>query len=226
MRLASVLILLVGFVAPGSPLAVETACGDSSVSAVGWTRDDAEQICSAVRQTLDWARPLGLELSERVVARPLVGRGIPKGEYPIGRYDARAHEIRVLPFDAARRASLQARPACGVPMTRAVWRGYVAHETAHAVAERHFAKGVPRQSASEYIASVAQLTALPDAMRASILANYPDAAGWGSTDEIRMVYYSVEPCAFAVKSYRHFTALAPSEQREFIRRLVQEGTPD
>jgi hypothetical protein len=111
-------------------------------------------------------------------------------------------------------------------MTEAVWRGFVAHETAHAVAARHFAPGVPRQPASEYLASVALLTALPDAARATILASYPNAPGWGSTREITMVYYFMEPCAFAVKSYRHFTALAPEDQRALVRRLVREGLRD
>lgn len=226
MRLASVALLLAALVVPASSGAFDLACGDSPVSAEGWTPADAEQVCSAVQQTLEWLRTLGLPLAERVLARPLDVQGFPAGEPPIGRYDPEANEIQILPFAAAVRAAVEKRPACGVPMTEAVWRAFVAHETAHAVAARQFAPGVPRQTASEYLASVALLTALPDAVRTAVFANYPDAPGWGSPREITMVYYFMEPCAFAVKSYRHFTALAPSGQREFIRRLVREGLSD
>ncbi len=224
MRLGSVFFLAA--IAASASQASELSCGDSPVSTLGWTTAEAEQICSAVQQTLEWLRALGLPLSERVLARPLDVQNLPPGGSPIGRYDPKANEIRILPFAAALRASAETRPACGVPMTEAVWRGFVAHETAHAVAARHFATGVPRQTASEYLASVALLTALPDAARTEILANYPNSPGWRSPAEITMVYYFMEPCAFAVKSYRHFTALAPEDQRAFVRRLVQEGLSD
>jgi hypothetical protein len=36
----------------------------------------------------------------------------------LGQYDARTKEIQILPFDAAFKASVEERPAFGVPMTR------------------------------------------------------------------------------------------------------------
>ena len=110
MRLASVALLLAALVVPASSGAFDLACGDSPVSAEGWTPADAEQVCSAVQQTLEWLRTLGLPLAERVLARPLDVQGFPAGEPPIGRYDPQANEIQILPFAAAVRAAVEKRP--------------------------------------------------------------------------------------------------------------------
>jgi hypothetical protein len=97
MRLASVALFVAAMTASASPRASETPCGDSAVSAVGWTPAEAEQVCTAAQQALAWLGALGLPLSERVLARPLDVQGFPKGEPPIGRYDPQTNEIQICP---------------------------------------------------------------------------------------------------------------------------------
>jgi hypothetical protein len=111
-------------------------------------------------------------------------------------------------------------------MTRDLWRSYIAHEMAHAVAEAYFAAGVAHLTASEYIAGVVQVMMLGDAAREEVLENYRKVAGWESASEISAQYYLMAPGPFAIKSYKHFTALTPSEQRGFIVRLTREGLRD
>jgi hypothetical protein len=226
MRLDWILLGLLGLMAPASTLAMEGACANADVTAAGWTQADAEQICLAVQDALDWLRTTGLRYSERLVVRPLDEKSALANGHPLGRYDAKTNAIQVLPYDAALRASLDGPSAFGATMTRTLWRSYVAHETTHAVLERHFASRAPRLAATEYIAAVVQLTVLPGATRDQILANYPDAPGWASATEITAEFYFVDPSRFAVKCYRHFVALAPTDQRAFIGRLLREGLSD
>ena len=67
---------------------------------------------------------------------------------------------------------------------------------------------------------------LPDEVREEVLENYRKVAGWESASEISAQYYFMAPGAFAIKSYKHFTALTPSEQRRFITRLTRERLSD
>jgi hypothetical protein len=175
-------------------------CGDLPATAIGWTRDDAEQVCSAVQDSLSWLRTTELTLSERVTVRPLDDQGALTSTHRLGRYDSRTKEIQILPFDAAFKASVEERPAFGVPMTRDLWRSYIAHEMAHAVADAYFASGVSHLTAGEYIAGVVQLMVLPDGAREEVLENFRKVAGWDSASEISALYYLMAPGAFAIKS--------------------------
>jgi hypothetical protein len=141
----------------------------------------------------------------------------------VGQFDARTSEIRIVPLDAVLGASTAARPVFGVPMDRAFGRSCVAHEVAHAVAEPHFVSGTPHLAASEYIAAVVQLTALPDETRDRVLANVEDAQRWGSSAEISGIFYLIDPAKFAVKSFRRYVALPPEARREFVRQILREG---
>ena len=227
MRLTALLLLLVGaFDALASNAAGEVVCGDLPVTAIGWTREDAVQVCSAVHDSLIRLRTMELTLSERVTVLPLDDQGTLTITHRLGRYDARTKEIQILPFDAAFKASVEERPAFGVPMTRDLWRSYIAHEMTHAVAEAYFTVGVAHLTAGEYIAGVLQLMVLPDRSREEVLENYRNVAGWESASEISAQYYLMAPAAFAIKSYKHFTALTSSEQRRFITRLTREKLSD
>jgi hypothetical protein len=226
MRLTALLLLLVAFDAFASNAVGEMVCGDLPVTAVGWTREDALQVCSAVQESLGWLRAMELTLSERVTVCPLDDQGAIADTHRLGRYDARTKEIQILPFDTAFKASVEELPAFRVPMTRDLWRSYIAHEMAHAVADAYFASGVSHLTAGEYIAGVVQLMVLPDRAREEVLENYREVAGWESASEVSAQYYLMAPGAFAIKSYRHFTALTPSEQRRFITRLTRERLGD
>jgi Family of unknown function (DUF6639) len=226
MRLTALLLLLVAFDALASNAVGEMVCGDGPVTVIGWTREDAIEVCSAVQASLSWLLAMELTLSDSVTIRSLADQGALANTHRLGRYDARTKEIQILTFDAAFKASVAERPAFGVPMTRDLWRSYVAHEMAHAVADAYFASGVSHLTAGEYIAGVLQLAVLPDGAREEVLENYRKLAGWESAGEISAQYYLMAPGAFAIKSYKHFTALAPSEQRRFITRLTRERLSD
>ena len=226
MWLRWLLLGVLGLVAPVEADVTNEPCANQAVVAVGWTQADAVHICLAAERALRALHSIGLPLSGGLLVRPLDEQGIRSNGHPLGRYDARTNEIQILPFDAAVRASHERPPAFGVTMTRELWGSYIAHEMAHAAAESRFSPGTPRITAGEYIAAVVELMVLTDATRDSILASYRDLSGWGSATEINSTWYFINPSAFAVKSYRHFVALPPNDQHQFIERLLRTGLRD
>jgi hypothetical protein len=225
-RLSAPVVLVLALAAPASRAASDVPCRDSTVTAIAWGREDAEHVCSAVHDALTLLHAMDLKLSAALTVHPLDGTVAASDAHPLGRYDSRISDVQILPFSAALAASAERPPAFGAPMTRDLWRSYIAHETAHAVADRYFASEVPHLAAGEYIAGVVQLLVLADATRGAILENYRHIRGWSSASEITSVFYFLAPDAFAIKSYRHFAALPPDEQRRFIARLVREGLRD
>lgn len=223
MRPARWMALLICLAAPAWPAAAEVVCAGSPVTAIGWEDDHADQVCSAVRDALDALRAMGLAPLERWNVRPLDAAVALERGRPLGRFDARTREIRILPTEAGLDPAFAAPSAFGVPINHAFWRSCVAHEIAHAVAEAHFAPAVPRLAASEYIAAVVQLTVLPRETRDRVLLNFDDAPGWGASAEISGVFYLIDPAKFAVKSFRHFAALSPEAGREFVRQILRDG---
>jgi hypothetical protein len=210
----------------GGAMAVGTRCGDTAIVSSGWTAVETKHICASVQAALDWLRTMGVPITGELDLRPLDNRA---GAVPLdsfGCYDTQSKIIQLLPFEASLQASRDGSSACGVPMTRELWYSYAAHETAHAAIEPYFAPGCPKRTASEYIAAVVQLATLPPDSRRLVLASYADLPAWGSKNEISSLYYFLNPCAFAVKSYRHFVSLPDDEQRSFIQRLLQVGLPN
>lgn len=223
MRPARWIALLICFAAPAWPAAPEPVCADTPVTAIGWEDEHADQVCTAARDALDALGAMGLAPRERWNVRPLDAAVALERGHPVGQFDARTREVRIVPLEAVLDPAFAAPSAFGVPINRAFWRSCVAHEIAHAVAEAHFASAVPRLAASEYIAAVVQLTALPKETRDEILANFGDAPGWESGAEISGIFYLIDPPKFAVKSFRHFAALGPDAQREFVLRILRDG---
>lgn len=179
-----------------------------------------------MRAALAVSRGMGLPLKRGLVVLPSDGR-LPATEgHPLGQFDPKTSQIRVLPYAVALDNWRESHAGFGVAFSRAMWRGFVAHEAAHAVADQYFAAGIERQSASEYIAAVVQLSSLPQATREEILARHAGIAGWNSVVEITLTYYLLDPARFAVKSYRHYLALAPDERRLFVERMLQKGLSD
>jgi hypothetical protein len=224
--LASLLFGLLALALPAKSMAADIACPDANVVVSEWTHDDATEICAVIAGALDLLRAMGIALSDKLVVRPLGVQGAAFDGHSIARYDARTNEIHLLPHDVALRSFEAGPQAFGLPMTRVLWRSRIAHETAHAAAEPHFAPRIPKAAASEYIANVIQLMSLPDAMRDRVLDNYRNLAAWGSEHEVSMTYYFLDPSAFAVKSYRHYMAIPQADRPDFIQRLLRRGLQD
>jgi len=222
-RFGPLLIVVLCAAMPLTPAASEVVCVDSQIVVVAQTDVDHESICLAARKALTFLVSIGLEMRGRVTIK-LVDRFMgDASDHAIGQYDSRRHEISLLSYDAALKASRE-QPAFHLPMSRDLWHSYVSHELAHAAALQHFAPGVPTFTSSEYIAAVAQLATLSPTTREGIFQNYRDVEAFDNENEISHLYYLMNPCMFAVKAYLHY--LKPENGPRFINRLIQRGVPN
>jgi hypothetical protein len=208
---------------PLSVAASEVLCADSQIVVVAETNVDHEAICITVQKTLIFLDSIGLKLSGSVTIKLIERFQGNASVNAIGQYDSRSHEISLLNYDAALTASLE-KPAFHATMSRALWLSYVGHELAHAAALEHFATDVRTFTASEYIAAITQLAMLSQTTRERIFQNYSDTEAFNSEYEISGLYYSMDPCMFAVKAYLHY--LKPENGPGFINRLIHRGLSD
>lgn len=218
--------LLVGLVlAPTPSVAGEAFCAGTRIVVRDWNEAEGDLICSAARAALVFLSGAGLDLSGGLAIVPLSQAPGNGDAHVLGRFEPGSREIRPSPFDTAVAEARDHPRAFGVPMSRALWQSYIAHELAHAVAEPRFAAGVRRSTASEYLAAVVQLATLPEPVRREILAVYRDVAGFAHVREISGTYYALDPARFAVKAYRHYLRLG-AEWPDFLNWLLHEGLAD
>jgi hypothetical protein len=216
--------LVCAFAAVGAATGAEPPrCPGIDIAVPRWSAAERDRLCSAAREALAFLRDAGLAPEGRLTIEPLDEP--PKTSYgsEIGHFDVARNEIRVLPLRVAMGAP-RLDGAFGVPMTPALWAGYVGHEVAHAVAERHFAPDVARFTASEYIAAVVQMETMEPPLRAAILARFADLEAYRSVEAISSLYYQMAPGQFAVKVYLHYLDLGDGGP-EFLHWLLRNGLP-
>lgn len=99
----------------------------------------------------------------------------------------------------------------------ALYKSYVAHEVAHAIAAENFTFEHPSAVAHEYIAGVVQMSVLDSEKRAEILGKF-SGDGYDSPVEINLLHYQIDPARFAVEAYRHYKKIKDGPQ--FVRDLL------
>ena len=220
--LAACLLLSFCHLAPAG----ELHCADTPVTVVASAEIERKRVCTAAASATAFLATLGLPARTDTGITIELLEELPgnNGGHAIGHCHPRRQRIEILSYEAAAQASTKYPPAFGVPMSTALWASYVAHEMAHAVAQAHFATGVPTFTASEYLAAVTQLTTMSPTVRARILANYSDTIAFEQDSEITELFYCTDPSRFAVKAYLHY--LRPGNGAAFVRRLLQRGLPN
>jgi len=182
------LVLMCGNAVVGNAAAVEPArCPVSAIAVPQWTATERDRVCAAAEAAVAFLRDTRFRYEGGLTIRPLQDPPAQHRGSEIGHFDIERREIQVLPLAAAVSAQ-RLSSAFAVPMTPALWASYVSHEVAHAVVERHFAPGVKRFTASEYIAAVVQLETMEPALRETILEHSSDLEAYPSTDAISSLY--------------------------------------
>lgn len=139
----------------------------------------------------------------------------------IGFYDVKANVIHLLDYEAARRLTHYSQLYANEDMSTALWGSFMVHELAHVAVANTTVNKKPLCLANEYIASVAQIEALPDKVRGSILRNYRELRGFEKTDEMTLTYCMIDPGKFIVNSYLHYRK--PENGLLFIKQILREG---
>ncbi len=203
------------------------SCGDLNIRLTGGNFSEKAAVCTAAQETQAFFRPAGLAFPEHLQVA-LVPQLWPNADFPsLGSYHPQRNMIRLRDYRSALASSHSAPPAFGIPMSPPLWRSYLVHEIAHAFVERHARAARVAEDAlapTEYIAAVAQLSALSDEVRGAILVNYSEVTAFEDEASITDLYYFMKPCEFAVRAYRHY--LKPENGLTFMRKLFEEGLPN
>lgn len=216
------LVPLFGAAVVGDAMALAPPrCAGSGIAVPQWSTAERDRVCAAAEAAIGLLRDAGLTYRDGLTIRPLVNAPAQYRGSEVGHFDIERNEIHILRLVDLEQ-STRLRSAFEVPMSAALWSSYISHEVAHAVAEQHFAPGVRRFTASEYIAAVVQLVTMAPELRESILARFADLEPYRSADSISSLYYLMAPGQFAVKVYRHYLGLGDAGPA-FMQRLLRHG---
>jgi len=190
---------------------------DAIVDAADGT--DFEMVCRVARKTADFMDAHGFEVDQQL--NITICERIPTHSRPpeFGHFDTRGDSIVVLSYPACMKAT-EGRLIFGQKMNLALHYSFIAHEIAHAIANRNFRSGRPSVAAHEYIAYSVQLATMPKHLRQGILDRVLVGA-FCREEEISELYLNLNPEYFAVKSYLHF--VKPENGARFYRRLLSAG---
>lgn len=200
-----------------SPAVAQVTCSVVEISVVDAQPDDAEMVCEIAADVSRFMQRYGAHAPPRPTTVHVVER-LSRAPFAstIGTFDAAHNRIEILTYTAARRV-MPTRPAFGIPMNRDLYRSFVAHEIAHAVAHPNVVRG-QAVAVHEYVAYTAQLATMSPALRDAVLCNVPTQA-FTHPREIDEVMLALDPNRFAVKSYLHFVRV-DEEARSFDQLLT------
>jgi len=197
-------------------LAESEPCPEANATVVFEDQSQALMACAAAKGAIgfwaDWdlagSTPLTIEVVEGLT--PVHGRHL------FGMYDAPTSTIKILSLTACQE-SVGANPIFGMAFDEELYRSFIVHEVAHAIADQIFAVDIPSIAAHEYIAYVAQLATMPVMLRDRILS-WASVEGFVDEYEISEIYLGFSPEHFALKSYLHY--LRPENGKAFVNRLL------
>ena len=176
---------------------------------------DYALVCNGLKKTRAFFQKHGIQI-QRPIRFGLHNVEMQNHHGHFGLYDVRAHRVDILSYDEAKRLVDKSRPF-GVPMSEGLYISFSVHEFAHAVAEQNLGYQPDSLLVHEYLAYIAQLATMDDALRASILQQY-ELPGFSNIGEMSPIYYQLDPNAFGVKAYKHYIEL--ENPADFLQKLL------
>jgi len=164
---------------------------------------DLETVCGAVSDVVAFMSAHGIEVKRPTTIRVVPRLAEAQVTSTLGTFNGRTSHIEILTYEASRTVHPD-KPPFGMEMNPAIYRSFIAHEVAHAIAHPNFVRR-PLIAPHEYIAFTVQLATMPEELRRQVLETVRTDAfehAWQASDVLMML----DPQRFAVKSYLHFTA--------------------
>jgi hypothetical protein len=188
------------------PLRAEQGlCANYKILIEGNRPEDVAGACAAVGDAASFFALAGLTMPRNLVIRLVDEAASPfLEEQEIGHYDGRLHAIVMRDYRAATSQRFRAEHGLGAIATRGEWQSYIVHELAHGAIHAGCDRTCPSRAIHEYVAAVAQISALPEEKRARLLDTHRNLEAFESEAEITEIYYSLNPRYFAVKAYKHY----------------------
>jgi len=200
---------------PRSVHALEVTCARADVHIHLEEAGSTGLICGAAEQAIRFMASIGLR-QEATIQINVVST-IPGGyDDAMGCYDWSHKSVSCRGSEAFLGSADRPRPF-GIEMNESIYKSFVAHEVAHAVAAASFDYKTPSVAAQEYIAAVVQFSVMAARPREAILSRF-EGDGFDAPSEINLLAYQVDPARFAVEVHRHF--MKPGNGRDFVHALL------
>lgn len=201
-------------------------CTDVRVDAVADQRGSVSAVCRAAEQVSSVLSVCGFGVLDRIPVQVVEVLPAECPSHALGYFDARDATVTI-PTYAACVALAGPEGRFGTPVTPALYESLIAHELVHAIVWQHQGQPAMGRAGQEYLAYAIQLVTMSPALRARILARYPQADPV-RLDELSETYLDFAPGRFAVKSYLNFVAqrdrCALIEDLMEGRRTLRSGT--
>jgi hypothetical protein len=209
-------LLLMLFCLPAPLLAAERVCQGTAVTVRADNLSEADRICLGANNVLPFLRQFGLDAAISIVVE--VTDALPPGHLAgeLGSFDTRDNLVRIRTY-AAFSTMARSGTVFRIPPDEALHVSYVTHELVHAYTHAGMQRRRIGWVAQEYMAYAAQLASMPEPLRERILSRY-EQKGFADASEIGETYLLLDPHAFAVKAYRHYSL--PGNGPAFVRRLL------
>jgi hypothetical protein len=141
------------------------------------------------------------------------------GPCELGRFDGKTGKILMRNCPSRQSGSLSETVTLTTIESRPIWRSYIVHEFTHAAMWETFTSHRPTPEIFEYVAAVAQLTSLPEAMREDLLAQHASVGAFENESEITLDIFLLNPQHFAVMAYKHYQL--QNDPPAFLRKLME-----
>lgn len=197
-----------------TPVRAPRACDAVRATVVAGSDAEARDACRAVARAAAFLERQGIVQTSPIELH-LVDR-LPPAEATATRGGVYLHAERRAYVLRRDRWPADATPF-GLPMSPALYRSVVVHETVHAIAAQHFRAERPDVVAHEYLAYVAQLDSLPAALRDRALEAAPAGASVALA-RFNVFVLGMNPDRFAALAWRHWSE--PGNGTAFVRALL------
>lgn len=210
-------IVLAGALAPAAFAAERISCSGVPAAVTFDDASDTEAACRGAGDAFVFLQSNGLTVGAAVEIH--IVSTVPAGmaDDVFGCFDKASDRAYILTYATCSEAVAE-KGFLGGPLTPALYRGLVAHEVAHVVADRNFTIENPSYVAHEYIAYVTQFAVLPAAVRQRILGRIRPR-GTVTTSEINSFVLMMSPDVFAANAYLHYSR--PENGTAFIQNLLR-----
>jgi len=197
-------------------------CAEVSLIEITAPNDSmVEDVCIASGKAISFLSKYSF-LPKRAIKFQIITTSINSHGYSAyGSYDRQNDAILLMSLPSIKKSS-QFPEMYGQPFDIEHYHGAIAHEIAHAIFHHNTSntKEQLTNAAQEYIAHSTQLSVLSDKRRQGIIKAM-DVGPWESGDSISVTYMSLNPTAFAVKSYLHLTQL--QDPQAFVKILLNNN---
>jgi len=176
---------------------------------------DATIACESAQQAITFLEKIGL-FQTRAIEIDLVPELPPGLQGAVGCYEWESHRIYLLPASDCLTAGYWPEIFRELD-SEGIYRSFVAHEVAHAVAATSFRIENPTMATQEYIAAIVQFGSMENDLRSAIFSQF-EGEGYDDPSDISLILYYFNPIGFGVECYRHFRK--PENGQLFIQDLL------